>query len=132
MLKKLIVPLLVMTLLFSDISIIAYADDPVTVKAPSALLMDFDTGKVIFEKNSHEKRPCASITKIMTLCLVFDAIDAGRIDYDTVVTTTPAAAATGGSDIWLVEGEQMTVNDLIKAIVVASANDAAVAVAEHL
>ena len=104
----------------------------IEVTAPSALLMDYSTGKVLFEKNSRERRPCASITKVMTLCLIFEAIEAGKIDYDTIVTASPAAASIGGSDIWLVEGEQMSVNDLIKAIVVVSANDAAVAMAECL
>ena len=102
----------------------------VELTAPSALLMDYETGKVLFEKNSHDVRPCASITKVMTLCLIFEAIESGKIDYDTIVTTSPIAASMGGSDIWLVEGEQMSVNDLIKAIVVVSANDAAVAMAE--
>lgn len=102
----------------------------VEVTAPSALLMDYDTGKILFEKNSHDIRPCASITKVMTLCLIFEAIESGKIGYDTIVTTSPIAASMGGSDIWLVEGEQMSVNDLIKAIVVVSANDAAVAMAE--
>ena len=130
--KKILASILVFALFIFGIHFTGYADEPLSVTAPSALLMDFDTGKVLYEKNSHEKRACASITKVMTLCLIFEAIDAGKIDYDTIVTTTPAAAAAGGSDIWLVEGEQMSVNDLIKAIVVASANDAAVAVAEHL
>lgn len=104
----------------------------VDVASPAALLMDYSTGKVLFEKNSHERRPCASITKVMTLCLIFEAIEAGKIGYDTIVTASPAAASIGGSDIWLVEGEQMSVNDLVKAIVVVSANDAAVAMAECL
>lgn len=104
----------------------------VDVAAPSALLMDFSTGKVLFEKNGHDVRPCASITKVMTLCLIFEAIEAGQIGYDTIVTASPVAASIGGSDIWLVEGEQMSVNDLVKAIVVVSANDAAVAMAECL
>ena len=129
MLKKMVSFLVLVALFLSGIPTV-YAEDSLSVTAPSALLMDYNTGKVLFEKNSHEIRACASITKIMTLCLIFEAIDAGKIDYDTVVTTSPAAAAMGGSDIWLVEGEQMTVNDLIKAIVVASANDAAVAMAE--
>lgn len=106
------------------------ARDEVGLSAPSALLMDFSTGKTLYEKNSHERRPCASITKVMTLCLVFEAIEAGKLSYDTVITTSPMAAAQTGSDIWLVEGEQMTVDDLLKAVVVVSANDASVALAE--
>ncbi len=105
-------------------------NDAVGLAAPSALLMDFSTGKILYEKNSHERRPCASITKVMTLCLVFEAMEAGQFDCDTVVTASPIAAAQDGSDIWLVEGEQMCVNDLLKAVVIVSANDAAVALAE--
>ncbi len=132
MLKKGLALLISIVFLMSNIPVAAYAEEAVEVTAPSALLMDYDTGKVLYEKNSHEVRACASITKIMTLCLIFEAIDAGKIDYDTIVTASPIAASIGGSDIWLVEGEQMSVNDLIKAIVVASANDAAVAMAEYI
>ncbi len=132
MLKKLVSFLLSLMIIVSIIPMKGYAEEngELDVKAPSALLMDYETGKVLYEKNSHDIRPCASITKVMTLCLIFEAIEAGKIGYDTIVTTSPFAAAMGGSDIWLVEGEQMSVNDLIKAIVVVSANDAAVAMAE--
>lgn len=106
------------------------SNDEVGLSAPSALLMDCVSGKVLFEKNARERRPCASITKVMTMCLVFEAIESGRLSYDTVITTSPMAAAQDGSDIWLVEGEQMTVDDLLKAVAVVSANDAAVALAE--
>ncbi|MDD7646084.1 MAG: D-alanyl-D-alanine carboxypeptidase [Ruminococcus bromii] len=97
---------------------------------PAAVLMEFSTGKVLYEKSAHEKRPCASITKVMTLLLVFEAIDSGVLHYDDVLTASAHAAGMGGSDIWLKEGEQMTVDDLIKACVVMSANDAAVVLAE--
>ncbi len=132
MFKKITVCILAFCFCFSFFSITSNAEEvgELDVKAPSALLMDYETGKILYEKNSHEQRPCASITKVMTLCLIFEAIESGKIDYDTIVTTSPLAAAMGGSDIWLVEGEQMSVNDLIKAIVVVSANDAAVAMAE--
>ena len=102
------------------------------ISAPSALLMDANTGKILFEKNAHEQRPCASITKVMTLLLVMEALDSGRIHMTDVVTASAHAASMGGSDIWLEEGEQMTVDDMVKATVVASANDAAVALAEHI
>ena len=105
-------------------------NDAVGLAAPSALLMDYNTGNVLYEKNSHERRPCASITKVMTMCLVFEAIESGSLSYGSVVTVSPIAAAQGGSDIWLVEGEQMTVDDLLKAVAVVSANDAATALAE--
>lgn len=113
-------------------SINVYALGEDDISAPSAILMDYETGNILFEKNPHEVRPCASITKVMTLCLIFEAIESGKLTYDTVITTSPYAASMGGSDIWLVEGEQMSANDMIKAIVVASANDAAVAMAEHI
>ena len=90
------------------------------------------TLKILFEKNPHEVRACASITKVMTLLLVMEAIEQGKISYDDVVTTSEHAKSMGGSDIWLEVGEQMTVDEMIKATAVASANDAAVALAEHL
>lgn len=103
-----------------------------SITAPSAVLMEPETGKVLFEKNSHEIRACASITKVMTLLLVFEAIDSGKLSMDETVTASAHAASMGGSDIWLEEGETMTVDEMIKATVVASANDAAVALAEHI
>lgn len=125
-----LIGLCVLTLPLCSVNANALGEDDLS--APSAILMDYETGTVLFEKNSHEVRPCASITKVMTLCLIFDAIDSGKISYDSVVTASPHAASMGGSDIWLVEGEQMSANDMIKAIVVASANDAAVAMAEYI
>ncbi len=102
------------------------------ITAPSAVLMDAKTGKVLYEKNPHEIRPCASITKVMTLTLVMEALDSGKIKWDENVTASSHAASMGGSDIWLEQGETMTVDDMVKATVVASANDAAVALAEHI
>ena len=100
------------------------------VTAPSAVLMEASTGQVLFEKDSHAVRSCASITKVMTLCLVFEAIDSGQLSLDQTLTASAHAASMGGSDIWLEEGESMTVDDLIKATVIMSANDAAVVLAE--
>ncbi len=97
---------------------------------PAAVLMEFSTGEVLYEKSAHAQRPCASITKVMTLLLVFEAIDSGALHMDDMLTASAHAAGMGGSDIWLKEGEQMSVDDLIKACVVMSANDAAVALAE--
>ena len=94
--------------------------------------MEPTTGKILYEKNSHEQRPCASITKVMTLLLVFEALDSGKLRLDDVITASAHAASMGGSDIWLEEGESMSADDMIKATVVASANDAAVALAEHI
>ena len=98
--------------------------------APSAVLMEASTGRVLFEKDPHAARSCASITKVMTLCLVFEAIDSGRLSLDQTLTASAHAASMGGSDIWLEEGEAMSVDDLIKATVIMSANDAAVVLAE--
>ena len=102
------------------------------VPASAAVLMESSTGKVLFEKNAHEQLPCASITKVMTLLLVMEGLDSGAIALDDMVTASEHAASMGGSDIWLEPGETMSVNDLLKATVIVSANDAAVALAEHL
>ena len=120
-----------LTLLFiPSLSAGALSDTEIT--APAAVLMDANSGKILFEKNAHEQRPCASITKVMTLTLVLEAVDSGKIHMNDVVTTSAHAASMGGSDIWLEEGEQMSVDDMIKATAVASANDAAVALAEFV
>ena len=117
-------------LLPSAIPVAALGDD--SVSAPSAVLMEASTGKIVYEKNSHEQRPCASVTKVMTLLLVFEAIDRGKLSLEDTITASEHAASMGGSDIWLENGETMSADDMIKATVVASANDAAVALAEHL
>jgi len=103
-----------------------------SVNAKSAVLMDMTSGTVLFEQNSHEALPIASVTKVMTLLLVMEAIDSGRLRYDEVVTASSRAASMGGSQIWLEENEQMTVEELLKAAVIVSANDACAALAEHL
>ena len=117
-------------LLTSIVSVNALSETEIT--APVAVLMDANSGIILYEKNAHDQRPCASITKVMTLTLVMEAIDSGKIHLDDVVTTSAHAASMGGSDIWLEEGEQMSVDDMIKATAVASANDAAVALAEFV
>lgn len=101
------------------------------VDAPSAVLMEAQTGKILFEKNSHEKRACASITKVMMLLLIMESLDAGKIGLEDQVSVSEHAASMGGSQIWLEPGEVMTVNDLLKATVIASANDCAVALGEY-
>ena len=98
----------------------------------AAVLMEYSTGDVLYEQNAHEQRPCASITKVMTLLLVFEAIEDGVLCLEDMLTTSAHASGMGGSDIWLKEGEQMSVDDLIKACVVMSANDAAVVLAEAI
>ena len=100
------------------------------IKAKSVVLMEPNTGKVLYESNSDEKLPPASITKIMSLLLEMEAIDRGDISLETVVTASEHACSMGGSQIWLEPGETLTVNDLLKAAVIASANDACVALGE--
>ncbi|WP_114378664.1 D-alanyl-D-alanine carboxypeptidase family protein [Paenibacillus prosopidis] len=100
--------------------------------ARSAILMDADSGTVIYEKNSHDKLPPASITKIMTLLLIMEALDDGKIKLSDKVQTSEYAASMGGSQIFLEPGEEMTVDDMIKGIALASGNDASVAMAEKL
>ncbi|MBN2984374.1 D-alanyl-D-alanine carboxypeptidase family protein [Cohnella algarum] len=100
--------------------------------ARSAILMDADSGTVIFEKNSQEQLPPASITKIMTMLLVMEAIDEGRLKLSDPVQTSEYAASMGGSQIFLEPGEQMTVEEMLKGVALASGNDASVALAEKL
>lgn len=104
----------------------------VQIAAPSAVLMEASTGQVIYEKNPDEQRSPASITKIMTLILIFDAIDSGKIKMTDEVVTSAYAKSMGGSQVFLEEGEIQTVETLIKCIVVASGNDASVAMAEYI
>ena len=104
----------------------------VEVSAPSAVLMEKETGTVLFAKNEHEKLEPASVTKIMTLLLTMEAIDGGTLCYEDTVTASPHACSMGGSQIWLKEGERLTVDEMLKAVCVVSANDCAVALAEHL
>ena len=102
------------------------------VGGKSAVLMELSTGKILFEKNPHEKMPIASVTKIMTLLLVMEALDQELITLEDQVTCSDTAASMGGSQIWLEPGEVMTVHELIKAAAVVSANDACAALAEHI
>ncbi len=100
------------------------------VSAPSAILMEKSTGTVLYELDSHTQYEPASVTKVMTLLLTFEALDAGAITLDQMVTISAQAVSMGGSQIWLKENEQMSVQDLLKAVTVVSANDGAVALAE--
>lgn len=105
---------------------------PFEISAPSAILMEASTGQVIYEKNPDEERSPASITKIMTLLLIFEALEDGKIALDDKVTTSAYAQSMGGSQVFLEAGEVQTVETLIKCIVVASANDASVVMAEYI
>lgn len=102
------------------------------VPCAAAILIDEDSGTVLYEKNADEQRPVASITKVMTLLLTFQALEEGKISLEDYVPVNEHAYSMGGSQIWLEPGEQMTLNDMLKAICVSSANDAAVAVAEYV
>ncbi|MBE6933874.1 MAG: D-alanyl-D-alanine carboxypeptidase [Ruminococcaceae bacterium] len=102
------------------------------VAGKSALLMDMATGTVLYEQNAHEKLPPASVTKVMTMLLVMEAIDSGTIGWEDTVTVSESAAAKGGSQIYLKVGEAMSVSDMLKSVAVSSANDCACALAEHL
>ena len=129
--KKLIVPLLAALCLLAALPVPAAAVDlPLTSRA--ALLMEKTTGQLLFARNEHEKLEPASVTKIMTLLLTMDAIDSGAIAYDDVVTVSANAAGMGGSQVYLAEGEQITVEELLKCVCVSSGNDAAVALAEKV
>ena len=102
------------------------------IDAPSVLLMEKETGAILYAKGETDRREPASVTKVMTLLLTMEAIEKGAISYDDVVTVSAYAASMGGSNVYLAEGEQITVEELIKAVCVASGNDAAVALAEHV
>ena len=126
--KKLLALLLVLCLLPHPVS----AAPALEVAGKSALLMDITTGTVLYEKNAHERLPSASVTKIMTLLLIMEAIDGGDLDWEDTVTASETAAAKGSSQVYLKVGETMSVRDMVKAIAVSSANDCACAMAELL
>ena len=105
---------------------------PLNLTSPAALLMEASTGRVIFEKNADERRPVASVTKVMTILLTLEAIDDGRIAADDVVTVSPHASGMGGSQAFLDAGGRYPVSELLKSVIIASANDSAVALAEYI
>ena len=124
------IPALLLALLMC-LPLPAYAVE-LPVQAKATLLMEKETGQVLFAQNEHEKLEPASVTKIMTLLLTMDAIDSGALAYDDVVTVSANAAGMGGSQVFLAEGEQITVEELLKCVCVSSGNDAAVALAEKV
>lgn len=136
--KKRLISIMVSVLLVLSVTpLYAVADEQAEntsfdIDCRSAILMDASTGTVIYEKDADIPMPPASVTKIMTLLLVMEAIDSGKIKYDDMVTAGAHACSMGGSQIYLKEGEQMSVDDLLKSVVIASANDAAVALAEYV
>ncbi|MEG0388170.1 MAG: serine hydrolase, partial [Niameybacter sp.] len=133
--KKIIVSILLLTSLTSIFSVFAEPAPSASGMAETArsyVLMEASSGKILLEKNMDDEIPPASITKVMTLLLIHEAIAAGKINWDDPVTVSSHAAGMGGSQIFMEEGEQQSVRDLVKAICIASANDAAVAMAEYI
>ncbi len=108
------------------------AEVPITLTSPSVILCEASTGQVIFEKNADERRPVASVNKVMTILLTLEAVDEGRVSLEDQVTVSPRAASMGGSQAFLDAGERYKLSELLKTVIVASANDSAVALAEHL
>ena len=117
--------------LLAGLSLTAAAED-LELPAPSCILMEKQTGQVLYESNAHEQLRPASVTKVMTLLLVMEALESGSIGWDDTVTTSAAAAAKGGSQIYLEENEQLPLTEMLKSVVVSSANDCACALAEHV
>lgn len=131
--KKLICAALCLSLLISPVyAINTLTDNDIEVSAPSAILTEKVTGEVIYEKNSHERLPPASVTKVMTMLLIVEAIERGDISLEDTVIASERAASFGGSCVYLEQGEKMSVSEMLKCICVVSANDCAVAMAEHL
>lgn len=132
--KRLVCGLLLAVVIFTFLggNTVHAENEALELSSPSAILMEASTGTVLFEKNPDEMRSPASITKIMTLLLTFEAIEKGRIKLDDEVATSAHAKSMGGSQVFLEEGEIQTVDTLIKCIAVASGNDASVAIAEYI
>lgn len=133
--RKMIAMILLISLLTTSSALFAAEAQSNTTMAETArsyVLMEASSGKILLEKNSNDEIPPASITKVMTLLLIHEAVDAGKINWDDKVTVSSHAAGMGGSQIFMEEGEVQTVRDLVKAIAIASANDAAVAMAEYI
>lgn len=131
--KKLLCAALCLVMLTSPVyAINTLTDDDIDISAPSAILMEKVTGEVIYDKNSHERLPPASVTKVMTMLLIVEAVERGDISLDDTVIASERAASFGGSCVFPEEGEKMSVHEMLKCICVVSANDCAVAMAEHL
>ena len=128
--KRIIAALMLSALL--PAMVLAASGEALDVPVKSAVLMDVATGTVLYEKNAHEPLAPASVTKIMTMLLIMEAIDSGALNYRDTVTASEAAAQQGGSQVYLTAGEQMSVEEMLKSLAVSSANDCACAMAEHL
>jgi len=131
--RSLMIKFLFFTLLLGGIGLPGAAETvPFDIQSEAAVLMENTTGEILTEKNLHRQLPPASITKMMVMLLVMEAVEKGEIKLTDVVVTTPEAAGMGGSQIWLEPGEEMTVAELMKAVGIVSANDASYALAEHV
>ncbi len=124
--------ILIMLLCFQPIVVLGAQETSLEMEAPSVILMEMSTGEMLYGKNEQDQRSPASVTKIMTLLLIFEEIEKGNLKLEDVVTTSAHAKSMGGSQVFLEEGEQQTVETMIKCIVIASGNDASVAMAEHI
>ena len=130
--KKRMLAIFVLLVLLAGAMLPAVRAAELDLPAPSYVLMERSTGEVLLEHNAHERLRPASVTKVMTLLLILEALDDGRIGWDDMVQTSAAAAAKGGSQIYLEENEQLPLEEMLKSIVVSSANDCACAMAEHI
>src|SRR6476620_10006817 len=134
--KRLVSVMLTIILLTTFAAPLAFAEEKTGVEladnVKSAILIERDTGKVLYEKNSNESLPPASMTKVMTMLLIMEALDEGKLSYDEKVRASEYAASMGGSQIFLEAGEEMTVQELLKGIAIGSGNDASVAMAERI
>lgn len=133
--KKLVrvLSIVISAILILSVDVLAKEENyPIEIKAKAAILMDVSSGKILMEKNSHEKLPPASVTKVMPLLLFCEAVAENKISLSDKVSVSAHAAGKGGSQIWLKEGEEMSVDDLLKAVAIASANDACCALGEYI
>ena len=132
MLKKFFIGIILIVVLVVNCLPFNVQAEEIELSSPSVILMEANGGEILYEKNCDEARSIASITKVMTLLLTMEALENGSINLEQKLTASLHASSMGGSDIWLKEGEQMSVDDLIKATVIMSANDAAVVLAEEI
>lgn len=130
--KKVICFFICVCFMMQSVAVFAEGNTDLGLNAKSAILMEESTGNILYESNPDERLPIASVTKVMTMLLIMDAVDSGKISLDDMVTVSENAMSYGGSTMFLETGEQLTVNDMLKGIAVASANDGCVAMAEHL
>lgn len=130
--KKVICFFICVCFMMHSVVVFAEGNTDLGLNAKSAILMEEATGNILYESNPDERLPIASVTKVMTMLLIMEAVDSGKISLDDMVTVSENAMSYGGSTIFLETGEQLTVNDMLKGIAVASANDGCVAMAEHL